>query len=98
MEQEFLIIPDELLISKIYFYRDQKVLLDSDLAEHYGIETKWLNEQVNRNIDRFPKYILIELELIRKKVNNQDERVDTIYNYLINFIKQEQKPRKPIGF
>lgn len=177
MEQEFLIIPDELLISKIYLFRDKKVMLDSDLAELYGIDTKRLNEQVNRNLDRFPedfmfqldeneflnlksqfatsssnfnkttwggrrklpyvftehgvlmlssvlnskkaisvniqlvrifikmremllthKDILLELDSIRKTVNNQDERVELIYNYLIKFIKQEQKPRTPIGF
>lgn len=99
MEQESLIIPDELLISKIYLFREQKVMLDSQLAELYGIETKRLNEQVNRNLDRFPEVpIVIGIESIRKTVNNQDERVDMIYNYLIKFIKQEQRPRTLIGF
>jgi len=41
--------------------RDQKVMLDSDLAELYGIETKRMNEQVRRNLDRFPKDFMFQL-------------------------------------
>ncbi len=48
-------IPDEVVMSKIYQIRNQKVMLDEDLAELYGVETKRLNEQVKRNIDRFPE-------------------------------------------
>lgn len=53
MENKKLIVPDEIVISKIYYIREQKVMLDRDLAELFGIETRRLNEQVNRNIDRF---------------------------------------------
>lgn len=49
-----IVIPDEVVMSKIYVIRDQKVMLDEDLAELYGVETRRLNEQVRRNIDRFP--------------------------------------------
>ncbi len=45
----------------IYIIRDQKVMIDSDLAELYGVETKRLNEQVRRNIERFPKDFLFQL-------------------------------------
>jgi predicted XRE-type DNA-binding protein len=45
----------------IYIIRDQKVLMDSDLAELYGVETKRLNEQVKRNIDRFPEDFMFQL-------------------------------------
>ena len=38
----------------IYVIRSQKVMLDSDLAELYGVETKVLNQSVRRNLDRFP--------------------------------------------
>lgn len=38
----------------IYVIRGQKVMLDSDLAELYGVETKYLNRQVKRNSQRFP--------------------------------------------
>ena len=37
-------IPDEVIMNKIYFIRGQKVMLDSDLAELYGVETRRLNE------------------------------------------------------
>ena len=47
-------IPEEVIISKIYLIRSHKVMVDSDLAELYGVETKRLNEQIKRNQDRFP--------------------------------------------
>lgn len=55
-------IPDEVVMSKIYIIREQKVMLDADLAELYGVETKRLNEQVKRNIDRFPEDFMFQLE------------------------------------
>lgn len=61
MENNKLIVPDEIVVSKIYYIRDQKVMLDSDLAELYGIETRRLNEQVNRNLDRFPDDFMFRL-------------------------------------
>ncbi len=45
----------------IYVFRGQKVMLDSDLAELYGVETKRLNEQVNRNLERFPEDFMFQL-------------------------------------
>lgn len=40
--------------SLIYYIRDEQVMLDSDLARLYGVETKALNQAVKRNIQRFP--------------------------------------------
>jgi len=54
-------IPDEVLMDKIYFIRGQKVMLDRDLAELYGAETKRLKEAVKRNIDRFPEDFMFEM-------------------------------------
>ncbi len=51
---EELILAEEAVISKIYYFRAQKVMLDSDLAELYGIGTKALNQAVSRNAKRFP--------------------------------------------
>jgi hypothetical protein len=51
------LLSEETISNKIYFIRNQKVMLDSDLAILYGIETKRLNEQVKRNISRFPKIL-----------------------------------------
>lgn len=56
-----IIIVDEVVMNKIYIVRGQKVMLDSDLAELYQIETKNLKRQVKRNIERFPKDFMIEL-------------------------------------
>lgn len=167
---EKLIIPDEVVISKIYHLRDQKVMLDSDLSELYGVETRVLNQQVKRNEDRFPddfmfqltaeewenlksqnatpswggrrklpyvftehgvlmlssvlnskkaiavniqimriftklremilthKDLLLEMEELRKKVVGQDDRIDMIYKYLLQFIKEQETPRIKIGF
>ncbi len=55
------IIPDELVITKIYLIRGQKVMLDFDLSILYKVETKRLNEQVNRNKERFPEDFMFRL-------------------------------------
>jgi hypothetical protein len=54
-------LTDESVISKIYVIRDKKVMLDQDLAEMYGVETRRLNEQVKRNLDRFPEDFMFQL-------------------------------------
>ncbi len=56
------IIPIENIVSKIYFIRGQKVMLDGDLAGLYGVKTKRLNEQVKRNIRRFPADFMFRLD------------------------------------
>jgi len=54
-------MPEELIFRKIYVVRDQKVLLDADLAELYGVETKALKQAVKRNVDRFPEDFMFEI-------------------------------------
>lgn len=168
---ELFIIPDEVIIGKIYRVRNQKIMLDRDLAELYDVKAIRLREQVKRNMDRFPKKfmfqlteqevelmvsqnaipskqhlggtlpyvftehgvlqlsnvlksgravqisisiievfvkmremllthkdILLQLEEMRKTINNHEERVDMIYNYLLQFIDQKKKPRNEVGF
>ena len=56
-----LIVPDEIIMNKIFLIRGQKVMLDKDLAELYQVETKRLKEQVKRNMERFPKHFMFEL-------------------------------------
>jgi len=56
-----LMIADELVVNKIYVIRSQKIMLDRDLAELYGVETKRLKEAVRRNIHRFPKDFMFEM-------------------------------------
>ena len=55
------IVPIEHIASKIYLIRFRKVMLDRDLAELYGVETKQLKRAVRRNISRFPKDFMFEL-------------------------------------
>jgi len=55
------VVPIESIVSKIIFLRSEKVLLDLDLAELYGVETKQLKRAVRRNIDRFPPDFMFEL-------------------------------------
>ncbi|MGJ1321965.1 ORF6N domain-containing protein [Sphingobacterium faecium] len=55
------ILPEEVVLNKIYVFRGHKVMLDSDLAELYGIETKVLKQAVRRNISRFPDDFMFEL-------------------------------------
>jgi len=55
------ILPDETVINKIYFIREYKVMLDRDLAELYGVETRALNQAVKRNAERFPNDFMFQL-------------------------------------
>lgn len=57
MEENNISIPDEIITSKIFLIRDKKVMLDKDLAELYGVETRTLNQAVHRNKDRFQKIL-----------------------------------------
>lgn len=167
-------IPDELVINKIIVLRGNKVMIDRDLAELYGVTTKRLNEQVKRNQKRFPedfmfqvtkdereeiirqfkhlsslKYssvlpyvftehgavmlasilnsdraievniqivrvftkiqkmltdnteLRLELEQIRKKVDNQDKNIEIVFKYLDELLEAKNvpaSPRKSIGY
>jgi cell division septum initiation protein DivIVA len=169
MNQEIL-IPEEIISHKIYLIRDQKVMIDSDLAELYQVETKRLNEQVRRNENRFPtdfmfqltheewknlksqiatsswggrrtlpfvfsehgvlmlssvlkseraatvnicimrvytqlrklivsnQELLAKLEELENKVHGQDEKIESVFNYLRRFIREEESPRKSLGY
>ena len=55
------IIPDELIINKIYLIRGQKVMMDRDLSEMYGVETRILNQAIKRNEKRFPPDFMFQL-------------------------------------
>ena len=60
-KQTLAILSDDIVVNKIYVIRNQKVMLDSDLAELYGIDTGRLNEQVKRNLSRFPEDFMFQL-------------------------------------
>ncbi len=55
------LVPVERIASKIYLIREVKVMLDRDLAELYGVETKVLKQAVRRNINRFPADFMFEM-------------------------------------
>ena len=61
MKQANSIIPADVVISRIFFLRGDKVLLDRDLAELYGVSTKVLNQAVKRNRRRFPPDFMFKL-------------------------------------
>lgn len=63
-----LVLNEDNIKSRIYTLRNMQVMLDSDLAELYFVESKRLNEQVKRNIDRFPENF--RFQLTENKFNN----------------------------
>ena len=67
MKKRNCLIPHERVFRTILFLRGQKVMLDADLAELYGVSTKRLNEQVRRNTDRFPADFMFRLTSREKK-------------------------------
>ena len=75
MEKEISILEENSIRSKIYCIRGQQVMLDSDLAQIYGYETKRFNEQVKNNIERFDEDFMFQLseteiqELSRSKIS-----------------------------
>ena len=61
MATKAMIIPDELVINKIYLICGQKVMVDRDLAKLYGVPTKAFNQAVKRNAERFPGDFMFRL-------------------------------------
>ena len=165
------IVPEEFIASKIYVVRNQRVMLDRDLASLYDVKPIRMREQVKRNSERFPenfmfqlneeetalmvsqnaipsrqhlggtlpyvftehgvlqlanvlrsgravqmsiniievfvkmremllshKDLLLQMEEIRKRVTGQDERIELIFQYLKQFMKEQERPRTTIGY
>jgi hypothetical protein len=84
------IIPDESILSKIYFIRGKKVMLDRDLAFLYGVETKNLKRQVRRNELRFPEDFMFEL--------NDDEFQDWRRQFGTSNVERMGLRYKPFAF
>ena len=79
-------IPLERIENRIYLIRGQKVMLDRDLAELYGVPTKALNQAVRRNAKRFPPDFIFRLN------NNEKEEVVTICDHLLRLKYSYQLP------
>ena len=69
------LVAEQRILNKIYVIRGEKVMLDQDLAGMYGVETKQLKRQVNRNIERFPKDFMFELTM--KEFENLRSQIGT---------------------
>ena len=71
----------ELIESKIFMCRDMPVMLDSDVADFFGVEVKRLNQQMNRNKNRFPEDFCFQLnsnEFKNLRCQNVITKSDTI--------------------
>lgn len=171
MSKQESVVPQEVVMNKILLIREQKVMLDRDLAELYDVKAIRLREQVKRNLERFPekfmfqlteeeveimvsqnaipskqhlggslpyvftehgvlqlanvlksgratqmsiqiievfvkmremietnKDILLEVQEIRKKVGGQDEKIEMLFQYLQQFVKEKQTPIPSVGY
>jgi len=84
-KESSLVVPDEVVMNKIYVIRNQKVMLDKDLAILFQVETKVLKQSVKRNMDIFPDHFMFELteqefELLRSQfVTSKEGRGGTRY-------------------
>ena len=63
------------IFNRVYVIRGQHVMLDYDLAEIYGYEVKALNQQVKRNIDRFPEDFMFQLKKEKCQKNFQSHKL-----------------------
>jgi ORF6N domain len=66
---------DQKILNLIFVVRREKIMVDQDLAEMYGVETKQLKRQVRRNMDRFPKDFMFKLT--RKEFENLRSQIGT---------------------
>jgi ORF6N domain len=78
------LIPVERVASRIYLIRNQKVMLDFDLAELYGVPTKAFNQAVTRNAERFPEDFMFRLSREEAEAMNRSQ-----------FVTGSQKHRAP---
>ncbi|OYX22564.1 MAG: hypothetical protein B7Z16_04265 [Algoriphagus sp. 32-45-6] len=83
------LLTEERVLQLIHKIRNQKVMLDSDLAEMYGVPTKRLNEQVKRNLDRFPDDFMFQLT--QEEWENLKSQIATAS--WVRTLKTEANPR-----
>ena len=86
----------------IYEIRGQRVMLDRDLAELYGVETRRLNEQVKRNIERFPEDFMFQLtkgefEILKSQIATSNSSENQGVNVLISQIATSKPMEKRGG-
>ena len=88
----------QVIQNKIYEIRGQRVMLDRDLAEMYGVPTKALNQAVKRNIERFPEDFMFQLTTEETQI--WKSQIVTSNSIKMGLQSQKQTPtnRRPIGF
>src|SRR3989338_9389219 len=103
MAENELIIPEELVKSKIFTIRDVQVMLDSDLALLYNVETKQLNRAVKRNKDRFPINFCfqlneVEYDILMSKIVTLREESLRFQNGTLNTERGKHRKYLPFVF
>ena len=90
--EEISIIPIEKIITNIFLIRNEKVILDSNLAELYGVETRVLKQAVRRNIERFPEDFMFQLKKKEwnKLITDCDKLGNIKYSPSLPFVFTEQ--------
>lgn len=83
-EKEIPVIAEELIASRIYLIRGKQVMLSHDLAELYQVETKVLNQQVKRNIGKFPPRYMFRLN--KQELENQRSHFVTFKEFHIKYL------------
>ncbi len=83
------VLVEEAVVRRILILRGQKVMLDADLAELYGVTTKRLNEQMKRNVERFPQDFMFQLTV--------DEKAEVVAN-CDHLVKLKYSPSLPYAF
>lgn len=100
--KELNLIDNQIIQNKIYTIRDVQVMLDEDLAVLYGVESKRLNEQVKRNIKRFPekfRFQLTEVEYENIKFQNRTSSLDnSLRSQIATLENQRGKHRKYLPY
>ena len=86
------LIPIEVIEQRITLIRGEKVMIDRDLAELYGVQTKALNQAVRRNKDRFPENFRFQLTKSERDevVTNCDHLADLRFSYQMPYVFTEQ--------
>ena len=101
---EISIIPKEVFINKIYFLRNEKIMLDKDLALLYGVKLIRLREQVKRNISIFPSHFMfqlkdleVEIMVSQNAIPSKKPSAGQIYEDTIRKLLKIQKIMGPIS-
>jgi len=99
--QNTALIPAERIERRILLLRGEKVMLDSDLAELYGVETKALNQAVKRNVDRFPGDFMFQLSadeteaILRSQFVTSNVKNDDSANEIKGALRSQMVTSKP---